>query len=293
MMVLNFLSGQLELGEDFLTVFDGTDGTGSVLASLTGTVAGESFVYSNSTGVFRFSWFQMAIAVVRRAKPVTFHPFSGVPIAGDVPGNCNFNFDWQPSIDLDDSSLLQPTLFSFDGDSMAFILTMTSTEFDVCSMSDTMIVYSGFDYDVLVEQTSCDGDDGEILVDILSAPIESDLPFLISLFESTGDTLVEELVWIEDVVTFEGLVPGEYEIQLSNAAGCSFTEMATIFVPDTVLDEGDVLDYIEVHLEASPVLFEGAVGLPNEVIYSNGESFQSKIGLNEIQWNCSFGTMGL
>ena len=71
-------------------------------------------------------------------------------------------------------------------------------------------------------------------------------------------------------MTFEGLTPGDYEIVLSNALGCTYAESFTIDVPQVISDPDDVLDYIDVRLESSPTQFLNAMGLPEVVTYDNG-----------------------
>ena len=83
----------------------------------------------------------------------------------------------------------------------------------------------------------------------------------------------EALEWTGDAVTFEGLTPGDYEIVVSNALGCTYAENFTIDVPEVISDPNDVLDYIDVRLESSPTQFLNALGLPEEVTYDNGTSF--------------------
>ena len=104
-------------------------------------------------------------------------------------------------------------------------------------------------------------------------PATLELPFEMSLFSAGDDSLLETLEWTGDALTFEGLTPGDYEVVVSNALGCTYTESFTIDVPQVISDPDDVLDYINVRLESSPTQFLNAVGLPEVVTYANGSTF--------------------
>ena len=110
-------------------------------------------------------------------------------------------------------------------------------------------------------------------MDILGNPTASELPFEVSLYLAGVDSALEALEWTGDAVTFEGLTPGDYEIVVSNALGCTYAENFTIDVPEVISDPNGVLDYIDVRLESSPTQFLNALGLPEEVTYDNGTSF--------------------
>ena len=57
MMTISFTAGAMEgFGQDFVTVYDGPDATGPVLATLDAVFAGQSFTATNPTGVsFQFT----------------------------------------------------------------------------------------------------------------------------------------------------------------------------------------------------------------------------------------------
>ena len=273
MMSLNLTHGTLELGGDVLTIFDGPDDSSPILATLTGDVSGQTFMATNPSGcLFMILTSDGACDCVSN-DGCDIAPLQWCTHCGDVPGACDYNFLWTPADGLNDPTLLQPTLTSFDGNPTTFVLTMTSGALDVCATSDTMVVGPGFEYLLEIEQTSCAGDDGEAVVDILGNPMAAELPFEVSLFSAGDNAPLETLEWTGDAVTFEGLTPGDYELVISNALGCTYTETFTIDVPQVISDPNDVLDYIDVRLESSPTQFLNAVGLPEVVTYANGTSF--------------------
>ena len=49
---------------------------------------------------------------------------------------------WEPAEMLDDPTLLQPTLLSFDGNPLTLVLTMSNEASDVCTATDTVMVTS-------------------------------------------------------------------------------------------------------------------------------------------------------
>ena len=273
MMTLNLTHGTLELGVDVLTVFDGPNDASPILATLTGDVSGQTFMATNPDGCLFMTLTSDGACDCASDDGCDLVPLQWCTHCGDVPGECDYNFLWEPADALNDPTLLQPTLTSFDGNPMTFVLTMTSGAIDVCATSDTMVVGPGFEYLLEIEQTSCAGDDGEAIVDVLGNPTASELPFEVSLYLAGVDSALEALEWTGDAVTFEGLTPGDYEIVLSNALGCTYEENFTIDVPEVISDPNGVLDYIDVRLESSPTQFLNALGLPEEVNYDNGTSF--------------------
>lgn len=280
MMSLNLTHGTLELGVDFLTVFDGNDDAAPVLATLTGDVSGQTFMATNPSGCLFMTVTSDGSCDCASDDGCEFSPLQWCTHCGDVPGECDYNFLWEPADALDDPTLLQPTLTAFDGSPVTFVLSVSSGAFDVCTATDTMVVNSGFEYLLDVEQTSCAGDDGEVVVEILGNPSESELPFDAFLFLEGDDAPLETAAWPDGELAFEGLTPGDYEIVVTNAMGCAYTETFTIDVPQVISDPDDVLDYIDVRLESDPTQFVNALGLPEIATFANGTTFPLQLWID-------------
>ena len=273
MMTLNLTNGTLELGADVLTVFDGPDENAPVLAAISGDVSGQTFTATNPSGCLFMMMVSDGGCDCASDDGCDFVPVQWCTHCSDVPGNCDFNFSWEPATALNDPTLLQPTLLSHNGSPTEYVLTVTSGAVNVCVSADTMVVDAGFEYVVEVEQTSCAGDDGEAIVTILGNPSLTELPFDVSLFSAGEGLPIQVLEWAGQPVSFEELTPDSYEVVVTNALGCTYTETFTLDEPEVISDPQDVLDHIDVRLESSPTQFLNAIGLPEMLTYPNGATF--------------------
>ena len=289
MMSLRLMGGELELGTDVLTVFDGADEASAVLATLTGDVAGQTFTATNPTGCLFMTLTSDGSCDCMSDDECDFGPVQWCAHCGESPVDCDYNFMWEPAEMLDDPTLLQPTLLSFDGNPLTLVLTMSNEASDVCTATDTVMVTSGLDVLLEIGQASCAGNDGEAILSISSNADETESPIEIRLHALSDDSPLDVVMWTGQEVVFDGLTPGEYQIVVSNALGCTRTEGFTIDEPEIIFDDENVLDHIDVRLESSPTQFLDALGLPEVVTHSNGQEFplQSWIdlqGTNLFDW---------
>ena len=181
-MTLQFTGGELEWGWDYITVFDGPDGTGPVIETLYWEIAGQTFTPTNPDGCISFQ-----ITADGGGCDCATNSFCGfeslqwTTYCAPLNAFSNVEFSWSPDESLNDGSLLQPTLMEFEADTTAFVLTVEMLDVANCVASDTMLVVPGFAFDVDHMDLSCEGDDGMIFVDILGGDAAEDGPYNIDV----------------------------------------------------------------------------------------------------------------
>lgn len=182
MMTLQFTGGELEWGWDYITVFDGPDGTGPVIATLYWDFAGQTFTPTNPDGCISFQITADGGGCDCATNPFCgFEPLQWSTYCAPLNAFSNVEFSWSPEESLNDGSLLQPTLIEFAGDTTAFVLSVEMLDVANCVASDTMLVVPGFAFDVNHMDLSCEGDDGMIFVDILGEDAAEQGPYNIEV----------------------------------------------------------------------------------------------------------------
>ena len=117
-MTLSFTAGQMEAGWDAVTVYDGPDATGPVLATLDATFAGQTFTASNPDGCISFQF--SSDGGCDCAGFCDFEPIEWCVSCGGSSSTCGFDWEWQPAEYLVDPNVPQPTMNTFDGAPIEF-----------------------------------------------------------------------------------------------------------------------------------------------------------------------------
>ena len=223
LMTISFSAGQMEAGWDFVTVFDGPDATGPVLATLDANFAGESFTATNPDGCISFQF--SADGGCDCAGFCNFEPIEWCVSCAGSSSTCGYDWLWEPSEYLDDPTLAQPTVIDFDGAPIEFTLYVEPVGFDNCQATDVVTVGPGFEFDVAFQQPSCFANDGIIDVEIFEDANDAAGPFTIQLFMDGpgGPDMIEELVWdnLSDFY-YNDLVPGDYTVVVFDNEGCIY-----------------------------------------------------------------------
>ena len=228
-MSISFTSGMLEeFTGDLITVFDGPDGTGAILGTINGDVAGSSFTATNPDGCISMQFASDGYCDCQNGGGYFCEVTEAVSwcvTCGGAANVCDYDWSWSPAENLDNPLSPQPSVLEFDGTPTEYTLSVEPVGFDNCAAETTVMVIPGFEYDVETEQPSCLENDGYIEVEIFEDATAPEGPFLIELFQETptGQTLIDELTWdnIADFVQDE-LTPGEYSLEVSNSEGCEY-----------------------------------------------------------------------
>ena len=225
LMTLSFTAGQMEAGWDAVTVYDGPDATGPVLATLDATFAGQTFTATNPDGCISFQF--SSDGGCDCAGFCDFEPIEWCVSCGGSSSTCGFDWEWQPAEYLVDPNVPQPTMNTFDGAPIEFTLFVEPVGFDNCQATDVVTVSPGFAFEVEQQQPSCFANDGIIGVEVFEDANDPQGPFTIQLYvDGPGGTeLIEELEW--DNITdfyYNDLVPGDYSVVVFNNEDCIYNQ---------------------------------------------------------------------
>jgi gliding motility-associated-like protein len=219
MMTISFSAGQMEAGWDFVTVYDGPNATGPVMAMLDANFAGQSFTATNPDGCISFQF--TADGGCDCAGFCNFEPIEWCVSCAGSPSTCGYDWLWEPSANLDDPTLVQPTVVDFDGSPTVYTLSVEPVGFDNCAAEATVLVAPGFEFEVDFAQPSCFANDGVIQVDILQDANDPAGPFTIELYDNGN--LDTTLVWtnLSDFY-LDDKVPGDYTLVVYDNVGCVY-----------------------------------------------------------------------
>lgn len=216
MMTINFSAGTMETCCDWINVYDGPNGTGALIQTFNTNIPGSSFTATNPDGCISF--------VLTSEGSVNcadgfwgFEPLEWCVSCGGQDA-CGFDWLWDPAIDLNDETLMQPTLLDFEGTPVEFTLSVSPVGFENCATTDVMIVEPAFIHEITTQQPSCMSDDGVVIVSI-ATPL-SEGPFTIDFFE--GGILQESTQFNGSDYVLQNLTPGMYSVKLSDENGCEY-----------------------------------------------------------------------
>ena len=173
-MTINFTAGEVEgFGQDFITVYDGPDATGPVLATLDLNFAGQSFTATNLDGCISFQ-VTSDPGFCSCGDFCGFEPLEWCVTCGGSGDACGFDWLWEPAEYFVDNTVPQPTVVDLGGDAVEFTLFVEPVGFDNCQATDVVTVEPSFQFEVESLQPSCFADDGMIFVDILGEDAAED-----------------------------------------------------------------------------------------------------------------------
>jgi hypothetical protein len=139
-MTIDFLSGTMEEGFDYIQVYDGPDATGELLAQLEGDVSDLSFVAANADGCISLRFFSdFSISCETGQEEEVFW---------EVGCALNANYytvQWEPAVILSDPNAYSTEII-FIGSDQEFTVTVFETDNPECSTTETINVTYFSDY---------------------------------------------------------------------------------------------------------------------------------------------------
>ena len=240
LMTVNFTAGEMEgFGQDFITVYDGPDATGPVLATLDMNFAGQSFTATNLQGCISFQVTSDA-NFCSCGDFCGFEPVEWCVTCGGSGDACGFDWLWEPAEFFVDNTVPQPTIQNLEGEAVEFTLFVEPVGFDNCQATDVVTVEPSFQFAVESLQPSCFANDGFIQVEVLEDATAGGAPFTVELYQSTGagDNLIESAEWdnISDFIK-DDLVPGNYFVRVFDVDGCTYELPVTMSPPEPLILE--------------------------------------------------------
>ncbi len=217
MMTLSFSAGTMETCCDFINVFDGPNGTGALLQTFNTNIPGETFTATNPDGCISFVLTSDG-SVNCQDGFANFEELAWCVSCGGQDA-CGFDWSWSPTEYLDNPLVPQPTVLDFDGQPIAYTLSVEPIGFDNCAATDVVMVLPGFEYDVTDQQPSCLADDGVLIVSI-NEPL-SEGPFTIEFF--AGGMLQEAVLFDGSDYVLQDLTPGMYSVDVFDDTGCLYS----------------------------------------------------------------------
>ena len=239
-MTINFTAGEMEgFGQDFITVYDGPDATGPILATLDLNFAGQSFTATNLDGCISFQVTSDA-GFCSCGDFCGFEPLEWCVTCGGSGDACGFDWMWEPAEYFVDNTVPQPTIQNIEGEAVEFTLFVEPVGFDNCQATDVVTVEPSFQFEVESLQPSCFANDGFIQVEVLEDATADGAPFTIELYQTTGagDNLIEAAEW-DNISDFnqDDLVPGNYFVRVFDVDGCTYELPVTMNPPQPLILE--------------------------------------------------------
>ena len=225
MMTIIFTAGQMEVGWDFITIFDGPDATGPQLGQISDNFAGATYTATNPDGCISMQY----TADGGGSCTSVFNNYESVAWCVSCGGAdaCGFDWVWEPADFLDNPTVPQPTVLDFSGAPTQYVVFVSPIGFDNCAATDTVMVLPGIDYSITEQAPSCMADDGIVIVSLNE--LVSDGPFTIEFLENGN--LIESIIFDGSDYVNQTLVPGDYSVNVFDDLGCFFTYDFTIMDP--------------------------------------------------------------
>ena len=232
-MKIEFIQGFLETNWDDIFVYDGEDDTAPLLASLTGDVSGQTFEACNAGGCLTI--------VIDADGSNSCADNAYDELQWDVTcvaqgSQCGFDWAWTPDLNLTNADTPNPTLDAFDGTETEFVVEVEPEGFDNCAATGTITVSPAFEFGTSKQDPSCQGDDGVIVVDLITPASDPQGPFEAMLEFAdpiTGVlTMVADTTWVSNGVFGRyNLIPGDYTMTIQNGNGCEYEQNFNLPAP--------------------------------------------------------------
>ncbi len=215
---------------DEFFIYDGPDSNSPVLAGpLSGQdISGNAYTATNPDGCLTVSIDTDGSISCLSGQ---YDPIILCTTCTGSSSTCGYTWSWDPPLYLDDPTVPNPMVTDFDGTPFTYTLLVEPVDMPNCGTTDEVTVLPGFTFTYDVTQVSCYGNDGEVEVNITSPP--SDGPWTITLAE--GGTLVESVNSGGGLSVIDGLVPGDYVLEVSDGGGCQYNFDITLEDPETLL----------------------------------------------------------
>lgn len=223
MMTISFSQGIVQDWWDELIIYDGDNTGAPLLASVTGDLEGLAYEATNSDGCLTIQF----ISDDWTSCVDGWGFVSSIWCVTCTGGACGYSYAWTPTENLDDPTIANPTVLTFDGEPLEYTVLVEPIGMANCGAADQVMVMPGFEYMVEPEDPSCLQTDGEVVVSVTD--ISGSGPFTIMLTE--GASMVETIVSGGGIEVFSNLTMGDYGIEFSDAGGCLYTEDITLSAP--------------------------------------------------------------
>ena len=232
-MQIEFIQGFLESGWDDIFVYDGENDAAPLLASLTGDVSGQIFEACNGGGCLTF------VLDADGSNSCADNAYD--ELQWDVTcvaqgGQCGYDWAWTPEVNLTNAETPNPTLNAFDGTETEFVVSVEPEGFENCAATATVTVSPAFVFETSMQDPSCQGDDGVILVDLVTSASDPQGPFeAVIQYDDpiNGLTTVADTTWVTNGVFGKSdLVPGDYSMTIQNAEGCFYVQNFNLAEPE-------------------------------------------------------------
>ena len=235
-MTLSFTAGEMEGFFDYITVYDGPDATGPVLATLELDFAGQSFTATNPEGCISFQVTSDGFCSCGDLF-CGFEPVEWCVGCGEVNNACAYDWLWEPAEYFVDNTVPQPAIQNLNGEAVEFTLSVEPVGIDNCQATDVVLVAPAFELELADTQPTCSANDGVIEVEILEGTATLVDPFTIGLYLGTamGDSLLTEAVGSSSMgFVRDGLIPGDYRVEVTDGNGCGLDVAVGLMPPDSL-----------------------------------------------------------
>ena len=238
-IVLDFLQGEIEVGFDAISIYDGLDTSAPLLGSIDGDITGASFEACNFEGCLTI---QFTSDFLESCQDNGFTEAQWEVSCTGEASICGYDWEWSPGEYLDNSLIQNPTLTNFGVEPIEFTVSVEPAGYDNCAATATVMVEPAFDFEVDSQQPTCLENDGVIVVDLLTPVSDPQGPFTVMLQvqdEITGNyTDIETLEWTSGAsFGHYDLVPGTYAVSLFNTDGCVYSQVYVMEeAPELLLD---------------------------------------------------------
>ncbi len=226
-MTLSFQQGTVENFFDPLIIYDGEDTNAPVLAGpISGDLTGQTFTATNASGCLTVSF--SSDGSVSCASTPTYNSWQYTVGCTNASG---IDWSWTPAADLIGADTPSPLSSSLD-QTTVYTVTGGWSFLPACSTTDEVEVSPSFDISVESTDPTCFGNDGSLLVEIVTAGSVG--PWTIEVFN--GANLVgSSFASNPSSVAVEGLAPGNLLVQVSDDNCVIEANVALASIPTPVL----------------------------------------------------------
>ena len=235
-MNILFYDGAIENFFDHIQVFDGDNTGAPLLVDLTGNYPETSVTATNPDGCLTVL-FTSDGSVSCDAS--TFYEEVSWCVGCGLDA-CGFTWNWEPADNLTDPNSSQPTVNTFDGTPTEYVAFVEPIGLENCATTDTVLVIPGFEYTTDYSDPTCLITDGTITLNISEPASEG--PWDVQLSMAAG--VINQQSFGGGLLVFEDLEAGNYDLEVSDQSGCSYTSEFDLADPEppaiTVSDDDQI-----------------------------------------------------
>lgn len=236
LMNILFYDGAIENFFDHIQVFDGDNTGAPLLVDLTGNYPETSVTATNPDGCLTVLF--TSDGSVSCDASTFYEEVSWCVGCGQDA--CGFTWNWEPADNLTDPNSSQPTVNTFDGTPTEYVAFVEPIGLENCATTDTVLVIPGFEYTTDYSDPTCLITDGTITLNISEPASEG--PWDVQL--STVAGVINQQSFGGGLLVFEDLEAGNYDLEVSDQTGCSYTSEFDLADPEppaiTVSDDDQI-----------------------------------------------------